>query len=175
MPILDRPGSNLLLPTSAIVDVRKVNQPDNLERVLNHLTQILLRNNIATNQKDIGIYSTQEAINGQQFFLGSNVQGEASSDYRQLVIFGGLPNTGVKQVAIDIPQDSNFKMTRFYAAASDTTNFRYIPLPYASPVLANNIELEILPILGVPTIQITTGSNRTNFDVTLVVIEYLKI
>ena len=60
--------------------------------------------------------------------------------------------------------------TRVYATASDTTGFNYIPVPYASSTAANNIELNV----NGTNVNIITGSNRSNFNICYVVLEYLQ-
>ena len=87
-----------------------------------------------------------------------------------VVNFGQLPNTATTTVAHGIDFTTEYTLTRFYGAATDTTNRVYIPLPYASPTLANNIELSA----DATNVSITTGSDRTNFDTTYVILEYLK-
>jgi hypothetical protein len=43
-------------------------------------------------------------------------------------------------------------------------------LPYASPTDADNIELSV----DVTNVSITTGSDRTGFTTTYIVLEYIK-
>ena len=86
-----------------------------------------------------------------------------------VINFGALPNAGTKSVPHNIPINGSYTFTRIYGAASDTTGLNYIPLPYASPTAANNIELN----LDATNVNIITGSNRSNFNITYVIVEYI--
>ena len=137
-------------------------------------------NNIALllNLKDTGYYVEQEFINGQVFFpnpaLNSLMQQAPTyrQVYRMVVDFGALPNTATKTVAHNIPNIAtvDFTFTRIYGAASDTTGKTFIPLPYASNTAGASIELSV----DATNVIITTGSNRTNYNVCYVVLEYIK-
>jgi hypothetical protein len=117
-------------------------------------------------------------VNGQSWFPNPNLNTPAltnvvSLDNRQgitTVLFTGpLPNTGTLTVPHNITCNGATTFTEIYATASDTTGFNYIPIPYASPTLANNIEIRA----DGTNVYITTGSNRSNFNVVYVVLKYL--
>lgn len=131
-------------------------------------------NNIAQalNNRDQGYYFLQEFENGQSLFQSPTAVNISPMRqiYRMVINFGALPNTGTTSVAHNIAPTSAFTFTRIYGAASDTTGLNYIPLPYASPTLANNIELNA----DATNVNIITGSNRTNFTITYVILEYVK-
>ncbi len=98
--------------------------------------------------------------------------------FRKVIAFGALPNAGTKSVAhgIDtLPQDLpnnyiGFSFTRIYATATDPVNELYIPIPYASNVAANVIEINV----DATNVNITTASNKTAYTITYVVLEYIK-
>lgn len=132
---------------------------------------------LSMNTRDAGYYSLSEFLNGQIFFPNptlvstSNQQPVWRQVYREVVNFGTLPNAGTKSVVHNIPNiNAAFSFTRIYGAASDPVGFNYIPLPYASPTLVNNIELSV----DATNVNITTGSNRSNFTITYVILEYIK-
>lgn len=138
-------------------------------------------NNIALvlNVKDSGYYVLTEFVNSQLWFpnpiLSSTTQQTPSyrQDFRLVIDFGALPNTGSKSVAHNISGIvplGLFTLTRLYGAATDPIAQSYIPIPYASPTLANNIELS----MDATNVTITTGSNRSNYLISYVIIEYLK-
>ena len=146
------------------------------------LKELLVRlyqniNNICNviNVKDTGYYDiTQPILCQQRYFpnpaLGTQEAYPISREVFRLVVnFGALPNTATTSVAHNISITGAYTFTRIYGASSDTTGRNYIPLPYASPVLANNIELNV----DANNVNITTGSNRTNFTKTYVVLEYI--
>ena len=142
---------------------------------------VALRNNINEIAlvliiKDSGYYAENEFVNGQSFLPDPSLTSASSQTpvYRQVfrmtVNFGALPNTAAKTSAHGLTVDSSFTFTRMYGCATDTTANAYIPIPYASPTAANNIELSA----DGTNVTITTGSNRSAFDTTYVVLEYLK-
>jgi hypothetical protein len=47
---------------------------------------------------------------------------------------------------------------------------QYIPLPYASPTLVNNIQLSV----DATNVTITTGIDYSAYTVTYVILEYIK-
>jgi len=135
-------------------------------------------NNIAIvlNTKDTGMYELSEFVNGQLYFnnpvynSGTPFQGGPRQVIRLVVNFGALPNTGTKSVAHGITCTGQTTFTRIYGCSSDVTGKNYIPLPYASPTAANNIELKV----DATNVTIITGSNRSAFTITYVILEYLQ-
>ena len=120
---------------------------------------------ILLNLKDTGQYSPNEFVCGQQYALGDN----PSQIFRKLINFGALPDTDTKTIAHGIAPTVDAKFTRIYGAASDTTNRLYLPLPYASSTAANNIELSV----DATNVTIITGSNRSAYASTFIVLEYM--
>jgi hypothetical protein len=133
------------------------------------LTLLLKRFATTINTKEGGLYTLTELVNNEQYFTPGNTQAFRLV-YRTTVNFGALPNAGVKSVPHNIAFTSTYSATHIYGAASDTTGLNYIPLPYASPTLANNIELDITST----NVVITTGANRSNYNLSYIVIEYVK-
>lgn len=168
------------VPTTNVWDVNQIYSTEvtspEFKELLVRLYQNL--NNIANvlNVKDTGAYNTFELINGQQFFpdpaLNSSTDGYPifRQVYRKVINFGALPITAAKSVPhyIDITGATTF--TRIYGAASDQIGEVYIPLPFASPTLANNIELYV----DATNVVVTTGSNRSAFTTTYIILEYLQ-
>ncbi len=168
------------VPTTNIWDVASeimsadVNSPE-FKELLIRLYQNINLIAINVNLRDAGYYDTTEFINGQLFFPNTTLSSSSTTNpefrqvFRKVVNFGALPNTATKSVAHGIPINTSYTFTRIYGAASDTTGLTYIPLPYASPVLVNNIELTV----DVANVNVTTGSNRTSYNVAYIVLEYL--
>lgn len=123
----------------------------------------------AVNSKIGGLYSPIEKITSEQYFDPLNIS-KYKNVYRKVVDFGALPNASTKSVLHGIDFSENSYLTHLYSAASDPINFEYLPLPFASPVLASNISLSI----DQNNINITTGSDRTAFTTCYVVIQYVK-
>jgi hypothetical protein len=175
-------GSNFgsFVPTTNVWDVSQIYQVDVTSPEFKELLVRLYQNVnlIATvlNTKDTGYYDVLEFVNGQIYFPDPalNSTSSTSPSYRQVfrtvVNFGALPNTGSKSVAHNIPDiNDGVTFTRIYATASDTTDFDYIPIPYAS-VSGDDVELSV----DATNVTITTASDRTAFNITYVVLEYLK-
>lgn len=158
-----------IIGTDLIIEAAKDNVL--LQQVLIQVIKSIGNLNKTVNGKDTGIYSFTEFINSQGYYISSN-SSQPISVFRKLINFGALPDTGNKPVAHNIPINANqdFTFTRIYGVATDPVNFVYLPLPYASPTPANNIELQVTDT----NISITTGSNRTAFTRCYVVVEYLK-
>ena len=171
--------SGLFVPTTNVWDVSELYQIDvnspQFKELLVRLYQNINNIAISLNIKDSGYYVTNEFVNGQLFFpnpsLNSSTQ--QSAEFRQvfrLVIdFGSLPNAGAKSVPHNLTVNTGYTFTRIYATSSDTTGFNYIPIPYASASGTDNIQLDV----DATDVIITTTSDRTNFNVTYVVLEYL--
>ena len=134
------------------------------------LTDLYKRIANSVNTRQLGFYFTQETSAGQEFFVANDPQNRRYV-YRSVIDFGALPNTGTTTVAHNISFDSDYRLTHLYGASTDPVNLLYIPLPYASPTLANNIELS----LDGTNVIVTTGSNRSAFTTTYIVAEYVKV
>lgn len=168
------------VPTTNVWDVAELYQVDvkspEFKELLVRLYQNINNIAISLNLRDAGYYNTSEFVNGQLFFPNPLLDSTTTSAptfrqvIRKVINFGFLPNTALKSVAHGIPINNDYTFTRIYGAASDTVGHTYIPLPYASPVLANNIELYVDAV----NVNIVTGSDRTNFDVCYVILEYIR-
>ncbi len=155
------------------IDVNSPEFKDLLVRLHQNVNTIAL----ILNTKDSGYYdNSDEFVNGQLFFpdpaLSSNTQIAPifRQPFRKIINFGALPNAGLKSVAHGINPNGAFTFTRIYGTASDTTGLTYIPLPFASPVLNENIKLDVDAV----NVNVTTGINRTNYNICYIVLEYLK-
>ena len=77
-----------------------------------------------------------------------------------------------KSVAHGISTQTPYSLVKLYGSATDPGASSWtsvIPIPYASPTLANNIEINA----DATNINIITGSNRTNFTRSFIVIEWI--
>jgi hypothetical protein len=167
------------IPTTNIWDVGQLYQTDvnsqEFKELLVRLYQNVNNIALALNLKDTGYYIRQEFVNGQQYFPNpaNNSSTATAASMRQVfrttVNFGALPNNATKSVAHNIPITAGFSFTRIYATASDTTGLTYIPIPFVDTA-GNNIELYV----DATNVNIITTSNRTNYNICYVVIEYIK-
>jgi len=163
-----------------IWDVQELYQTDvtspEFKELLVRMYQNINAISLVLNVKDTGMYETMEFVNGQTYFSNPKLNSSTPQTaqprqvFRTVINFGTLPNTTTKSVAHNISTNAAMTFTRIYGAASDTSGKNYIPLPYASPTSANNIELSVTS----SNVVVTTGSNRSNFNVCYIVLEYLK-
>lgn len=168
------------VPTTQVWDVAAIQEIDVTSPEFKELMVRLYQqiNNIAVvlNTKDTGLYQLSEFVNGQLYFnnpaynSGTPFLGGGRQVLRMVVNFGALPNTGTKSVPHGLMCTGQTTFTRIYGTASDISGKNYIPLPYASPTAANNIELKV----DATNVTIITGSDRSNFTITYVVLEYLQ-
>jgi len=178
MPLLQPLG--FLLPTTNVWDVNEIYDvnvnSDEFKELLVRLYQNLNNMSLSINLRDAGYYDTLEFLNGQQFFpnpalnSSSTTQPSYRGVYRKVINFGALPNAGTKSVAHRITCTTRTSFTRIYGASTDPVGLNYIPIPYASPTAANNIELKV----DATNVTIITGSNRSAFTITYVILEYLQ-
>ncbi len=156
-----------------------------LQQVLVRLYQSFNYMSLSMNTRDAGLYVQEEFVCGQIYYPNpSNTSTTGtmplSAEYRQVfrkvIDFGALPNATTKSVphGIDTLPTSGtylgFTFTRIYATASDTTNELYIPIPFASSTAGDIISLDV----DDTNVNITTASDKTNYNITYVILEYLK-
>ena len=164
------------VPTTQVWDVGEIYSTDvnseDFKEILVRLYQNLNNQAFSINIKDSGYYVTEEFVNGQAFFPNPSLTEPYTlrQAFRKVINFGALPNTGTTAVAHGITVTDGVTFTRIYGAATNTTAHAYLPLPYASPTAADNIELKV----DGTNVTIITGSDRSSFNVTYVVLEYLK-
>ena len=122
------------------------------------------------------MYVDSEFVTSGQYFSSPALSSATPQNpalrgvFRKVINFGALPNTGIKSVAHNIDPTASFSFTRIYGCSTNPST-SYIPLPYASPTLANNIELNA----DATNVNVTTGSDRTAYTITYIVLEYIKI
>ena len=169
------------VPTNYVWDIQQLQQVDinsaEFKELLVRLYQNINSIALVLNVKDTGLYQTTELVNGQLYFSNPAYNSTTAATptlrqvYRKVINYtSALPNTGTVTIAHGITCTANTTFTRIYGCASDKTGRNYIQLPYASPTLANNIELKV----DATNVTIITGNNRTNFTQTYIVLEYLQ-
>lgn len=166
------------LPTTNVWDVTEIYQVDvtsnEFKELLVRLYQNLNNMSISLNVRDSGYYQLIETANGQVFFQDPDLTSITPQTpimrqvYRKVINFGQLPNTATQTVAHGINITADYTFTRIYGVANNVINQIYLPLPYAET--GDNISLEV----GMTNVSITTESDRTLFDPTYVILEYIK-
>jgi len=171
----------LYVPTTQVWDVDEIYGMDvsskEFKELLVRMYQNLNTSAVVLNKKESAIYSDREFLTGQVYFPTASDATETGDSifrptYRKVIDFGALPNANFKDVAHNITFTDNVIFTRIYGAATNPTYGAVagIPIPYASPTDADNIELSV----GNANVTITTGSNRTAFTQCYVVLEYIN-
>lgn len=174
----DTVRSGVYLPTTDVFDSFNMQDIDPQSRefkdFLTRLRQVINTISIVTNLKDTGYYITDEMANGQLYFPDPLLNSTTAklptfrNVFRKVIDFGALLNTATKTAAHGITITSTLSFTRIYATATDPST-SFIPIPYASPTAANNIELSV----DSTNVSITTGSDRTGYTTTYVVLEWI--
>jgi len=161
----------LLVPTTPILDITKLkgkslDSPEFTEFMI-RLTQYLNQLATSANNNDSGEYSLAQSPNKQSFWALN--AGETPRSVNRIVVdFGGLPNAGTTSVAHGITVTATTIFTRIYGVANDlSTSFK--PLPYSSPTLVDNIELEV----DATNVNITTGADETGYTSCYVILEWI--
>ena len=170
----------MMLPTTSVWDVSQIYQvediPDDLKNLLVVLYQNLNNMALAVNLKNNGYYPLQEFLTGQAYFPNPNNTSTTSGAavYRQVfrmtVNFGALPNATTKKIPHNIQINSSYSITSISGAATQTTPFAGIPIPYASSTTANIIECSI----DNQYVYITTGIDYSAYTLCYITIEYIK-
>jgi len=173
------------VPLTNIWDVQRLQEVDvkseEFKELLVRLYQNINNICLALNIKDVGYYTLSEFLNGQLFFPNPSLSSSTSQSptyrqvFRTVVNFGALPNAGAKSVAHNIPitpaTPTTYSFTRIYGAASNgATQTSFIPLPFSSSTLNQNIKLEVTNT----NVVITTAIDYSSYTNTYVVLEYLK-
>ena len=172
------PGS--FVPTTNVWDVSEIYSTnvtsDEFKELLVRLYQNLNIMSLNLNIKDTAYYPLTEFVTGEAFFPNPTLSSTSGKSpvlrqgFRLTINFGALPNTGSKSVAHGLTITSGYIFTRILGAASDQTGSRYIPLPFSSPIASENIKIEV----DATNVVITTGSNRSAYTETIVILYYIK-
>lgn len=168
------------LPSTQVWDVSEIYQQQDIGTGLKELLVRMYQNlnNMATmvNNKETALYPLDEFVCGKKYFSNPTLTSASGQTpklrqvFRKVVNFGTLPNAATKTVAHEINIDANTILTGCTGVSTDPVGLVLIPLPYIAP-LNDNIALWI----DNTNVNIKTfATDRTNFTITLIVIEYLK-
>lgn len=143
--------------------------PEDSEEFLIKITNVYASIANSTNLKEIGQYDLDELVTGQQWFTPGD-PGTKRTPYRTVVNFGALPNIATKSVAHNLTDFASITFTRIYGISTipGTTG---LPLPFTNPAgIAESIAL----FVDATNVNVITGTNRTAFTETYVVLEYVR-
>lgn len=168
------------VPTTQVWDVSEIYSTEvtspEFKELLVRLYQNLNTQSLSINNKSSGMYDTSEFVNGKTFFPNPSLNSTTSTKpternvFRKVINFGALPNTATKSVVHDITATSNVTFTQIYGATSNPTGKLYLPLPYASSVLNDNIELYV----DATQVHVITVADYSAYTTTYIILEYLK-
>jgi hypothetical protein len=169
------------IPSTQVWDVTEVKDVDvtkpEFKELLVRMYQNLNQMSITINNKESSYFDTDETVKGQAFFPNPalNSSTPTTPEYRQsfnkVINFGALPSSTTKSVAHGISINSGYTFTRIYGSATNTTALTAIPLPYVDPAsLANGI---LLSVDGT-NVNIKTAANYSAYNITYIVLEYIK-
>lgn len=164
--------TSTLLQTNNLIDINLIKSSsmsnDEIKETLVRMSETINSILLSINSKDIGLYDLNEQVSGQTYFDSSGNSSRAV--FRKVIDFGSLPNAASKSVSHDLDSNWSYKFTRIYGVASDSSNKKYIPIPYASSTSTDIVELYV----DSSTVVIVTGKDMTSYDTTYVVLEYCE-
>ena len=172
------------VPTTNIWDPSEVEETEVTSPAFKELMVRLYQNlglmSTVLNTKITGYYDTQEFVTGELYFPdpgATSLTNNPTPDYRQVkskvINFGALPN-GTKNVPHGITVTDNTIFVDCYGMATDPVNHISLRISYASPVLADNIEIYTREIATVPNVTVITGNDRTAFTICYVVLKWIE-
>ncbi len=171
------------VPTTNIWEIQQL-QSLSIDPQLKELLVRLYQNvnviTLSVNTRDAGYYVQQEFLNGQIYFPDPLLDSTTPQSptmrqvFRMVVNFGALPNATTKSVAHNIEISTiiptKYSFTRIYATATKPDQTSFIPIPYASPTDANEIELKVTNT----DVTIITAIDYSAYTICYVVLEYIK-
>jgi len=173
-------GPGAFVNTTEILDVAEIQETnvnsEEFKELLVRLYLFINRMALNVNIKDSAYYSQSEFVNGQLFFPSpTQLQDPLDNpDYRQVfrttINFGALPNAGTTSIPHNIMVTGGYTLTRLYGAATNNNSTSFIPIPYSSPTLNKNIEINA----NATNINITTAIDYSAYTTCYIVVEYLK-
>ncbi len=146
--------------------------PEKWEDARQFLVEHLKKISNGVNAREVGFFLDEELLSGKSFIPGVTASGNPQvfrSVLRKVIDFGQLPNAGTKAVPHGIIFDSNFTLVQLYGATTDPVNLQGFGLGHAAQA-PNQIELYIDAV----NVVVITGTNRSSFTRTFIVIEYLQ-
>lgn len=163
----DKPLMSNQLPIS--LELPELDEPklfvEQTELFLKRIANIL-------NTKVGSLYQLQELASFEIYNTTFNADGSPNNRnvYRTLVNFGALPNATTKSVAHGVNFETSFRATRILGSATDPVNRLYIPIPFSSPTLNENIKITV----DATNVNITTGINYSAYTYCTIILEYTK-
>jgi hypothetical protein len=181
IPVANSNTIGINVPNTFVLDVSQVQQLEELspafKELLIRLYQNLNRMCLALNEKTSGVYSTNQFVTSNTYFPNTPQTGVAVSlnvafyrpSTRVTINFGALPNASTKSVPHGITVNAATSWVLIQGWATDPVGLTGIPIPYSSATSTKIIELNV----DATNVNVTTNSNRTNYTITYIVLEFL--
>ena len=163
------------VPTTNVWDIARINDIDvtspDFKALLVSMYQNINKISVSLNTRDNGYYMTKELIDNQQWFNvdNSTINAQFRQNFRKVIVFPPLPVAGTLSVPHGIAVDANLSWTKIYGAATDPIALTGIPLPFVSTT-SGEIQLDVDAV----NVNISVGSDYSNFTVNYIILEYLK-
>lgn len=160
------------VPTSYNWDVTQLMSTDvtspEFKELIVRLYQYLTNIAIVLNSKESAMYSLNQFQTSQLWFNPNSTNlGDRRGAFREAFNIGPI-GAGLTTQLHNLPLTDQWKFTRIYGVASNTTTFNYLPLPFAG-FAGNNIELYV----DATRVIVNNGSGLVFTDV-YVVLEFVK-
>jgi hypothetical protein len=174
-------SAGVYLPSTQVWDVTEIKDVDvtkpEFKELLIRMYQNLNAMSLAINNKESSFFDTMETVKGQAFFPNpayssyTPTKPEYRQSFNKVINFGALPNNTTKSIAHGISINVGYTFTRIYGTATNTTALTAIPLPYVDPASLTNC---ILLSVGGTNVNIKTAANYSAYNITYIVLEYIK-
>lgn len=149
--------------------VSDVDYPDNFEEFIDVFNIEIKKIIDAINSKEGGLYTLQELSTFNRYYDTVNLS-NLRNVYRRTINFGRLPNATTKHVSHGNTLNSEAKVTKLYGGATNLITGSFIPLPFSSTTLADNIILQAT----LDEVIVTTGANYSDYTDCTIVFEYVR-
>jgi hypothetical protein len=132
--------------------------------------------NLILNTKVSGYYALSEFVNGAVWYPDPTLTSATAQsptwrqEFQKVIVIGTLPAAAsTLTIAHGLTVTSGYSFTHIYGTANDPST-TFIPLPYSSPVLADNIELWADTV----NVYIKVGKDRSGFTDNRVILKFIK-
>lgn len=150
------------LPTNIILG-------EDVDTIRQQLNEYLTLNSDNTNQKEIGVYTLNEILNNQQWFIPDDTQSFRRTFRKVFNITTAITAGSTESIAHEITEIVTF--TRMYGTAIVDDANPYRPIPYVSVTAADQgIELNA----NDTSFNIINGAAAPDIISAIIVLEYLK-
>ena len=173
-------NSGAYIPTTNVWDVNEIYSTEvtspKFKELLVRLYQNLNVMSMGINNRDAGMYDTNEFVCGQQFFSNPALTSASTTTptprnvFRKVVNFGALPNTASKSAAHGITTTTGLSFTRVYGVATKPSPIHCLPFPRPDDGVYNYISLDV----DGTNVNVKTGANLSGYTTAYVILEYIK-